>query len=129
MANTDNPPDQIILETSGVAEPAKLATYCDGWPGIFLQSIFIIVDAETIKARSQDKFVGQLVCRQLLAADLLVLNKSDLVAQNELADLRVWIIEQGVGAEILETMHGVLPLECLLASANRDTHKNSTKPS
>ena len=25
VTNTDNPPDQVILETSGVAEPAKLA--------------------------------------------------------------------------------------------------------
>jgi len=128
VINTDNPPDQILLETSGVAEPAKLATYCDGWPGIYLQAILIIVDAETIKVRSRDKFVGRLVCRQLLAADLMVLNKSDLVTQKELADLRVWIMEQGVGAEILETMHGVLPLEFLLASANRDNHKNLIKP-
>ena len=128
LTNADNPPDQIILETSGVAEPAKLAVYCDGWPGISLQSIIIIVDAETIKARSRNKFVGQLVCRQLLAADLLILNKSDLVNVNELADLRVWIKEQGVHAEILETQHGAVPLEFLLAVTNKGNHKNSETP-
>ena len=125
VTSADNPPDQIILETSGVAEPAKLAVYCDGWPGVTLQSIFIIVDAETIKTRSRDKFVGGLVRRQLLAADLVILNKLDLIDAARLADLRVWLEQQGVHAQILETQHGAIPFELLLTSTNNlNCHKS-----
>lgn len=118
VTGAEDPPDQIILETSGVAEPAKLAVYCDGWPGVTLQSIFIIADAETIETRSRDKFVGGLVRRQLLAADLLIMNKLDLIDTGQLAHLRVWLEQQGVHAQILETQHGAIPLELLLTSAN-----------
>ena len=37
VTDTNNPPDQIILETSGVAEPAKLVRYRIGlWVTVFM---------------------------------------------------------------------------------------------
>lgn len=74
-----DPPEHIVIEASGVAEPARMALYADGWPGVALDAVVTIVDAETIRQRAADRFVGSVVKRQVVAADILLLNKADLV--------------------------------------------------
>lgn len=100
------PPDHIIIEASGVAEPARIATYAAGWPGVELDSVITVVDAESVRQRAADKFVGGLVKRQIEAADILVLNKSDLIDGQLQAQQRDWISSLAAGVPILDAMHG-----------------------
>ncbi|MCP5368992.1 MAG: GTP-binding protein [Hyphomicrobiales bacterium] len=115
VAAWDPPPDHVVIEASGVADPAKIAMYGMGWPGFTLDSVLVVADAETIRARAGDKFVGGLVLRQMAAADMVILNKTDLVAAADLPPLRAWIADRVPGARIVEAAHGDLPLWRLLS--------------
>ena len=52
-------PDQIVIEASGVADPANVAAYGQGWPGCRLDAVVVLADAETVQAKSRDQFVGE----------------------------------------------------------------------
>lgn len=101
----DRPPDHIVIETSGVAEPARILTYATAWPGIRLDAVVTLVDAETIQARAEDKFVGRVVRRQLAAADFLVVNKLDLVTDADHLHLSQWLSHQAPTARLIGAMH------------------------
>ncbi|MEQ1612027.1 MAG: GTP-binding protein, partial [Hyphomicrobiaceae bacterium] len=100
-----SPPDHIVIETSGVAEPARILTYATAWPGIRLDAAVTLVDAETIRARAEDKFVGRVVRRQLAAADFLVINKQDLVTDVDRRDLARWLADQAPTARLVNATH------------------------
>ncbi|TNE36826.1 MAG: GTP-binding protein [Alphaproteobacteria bacterium] len=84
-------PEHILLEASGVADPARLARHAGNWPGVELDAILTAADVETIKTRAEDKFVGTLVKSQLRAADLILLTKTDIVPPEEVAEVEGWI--------------------------------------
>ena len=109
----DPPPDQIVIEASGVADPGKIASYGYGWPGCRLDAVIVLADAETIKVRATDQFVGELVTRQLRSADLVLATKSDLIATASLDSVVEWI--RGVAkAPVLPTCHGSIEPEVVL---------------
>ncbi|MYG97928.1 MAG: GTP-binding protein [Acidimicrobiaceae bacterium] len=101
-------PDQIVIEASGVADPAKVAAYGQGWPGCRLDAVVVLADAETVRARSRDQFVGELVTRQLRRADVVLVTKCDLVTGPELADLAGWLAEEAPGSATLTRCSGQL---------------------
>ena len=68
---------QVILETSGVAEPARVWQHCH-YPGFSPKATVVVVDAVNFHQRSQDKYVGPLVSAQAAQADLLVVSKTEL---------------------------------------------------
>jgi G3E family GTPase len=87
----DPPPDHIVIEASGVADPAKVAHYGQGWPGCRLDLVAVMADAETIRSQARDQFVGELVTRQLRGADIVLLSKTDLVTPQSAATVTEWI--------------------------------------
>ena len=102
----DEPPERIVVETSGVAEPAKTARYASGWPGIRLDAVLTVVDLETIRARAKDRFVGDLVVRQVESADLIVANKSDRADASTRRSAAQWLARRAPRAAQVETSHG-----------------------
>ena len=97
------PPDRIVVEASGVADPARVMRLAGNWPGCRPAGTAVLADAATIRERAQDKFVGSLVVQQMQAADLLVLNKLDLLPAEEHAALRDWVQAQAGAADLVET--------------------------
>jgi G3E family GTPase len=85
------PPDLILIETSGVALPAAVARSARLLPGLSIDGIVLLLDAETVRQRSADPYVGDLVRQQLLDADLLILNKTELCSPTTLAELNAWL--------------------------------------
>ena len=69
--------ERVIMETSGVAEPAQVWQHCH-YPGFTPVACVVLVDASNHAARSQDKYVGSLARAQVEQAHLLVLSKTDL---------------------------------------------------
>ena len=83
----------MLLEASGVADPAKLGTLANTWPGYRLQQVVVVVDAERTKQLTADPFVGDHVLQQLKRADLLLLSKLDRLTDASEADFRQWLDE------------------------------------
>lgn len=107
-------PDQIVIEASGVADPANVAAYGQGWPGCRLDAVVVLADAETVQAKSRDQFVGELVLRQLRRADIVMAAKCDLVTDAGLAAVMDWLAETAPGAPLLTRHAGHTGPEVLL---------------
>ena len=107
-------PDQIVIEASGVADPANVAAYGQGWPGCRLDAVVVLADAETVQAKSRDQFVGELVVRQLRRADIIMATKRDLVTEAGLTAVTGWLAVTAPGAPILTRRAGQLEPELLL---------------
>ena len=78
--------ERVILECSGVAEPAKARQQCY-YPGFYPQACIVLVDAQAHDQRCNDKYVGALARAQVQQADLLVVTKTALNPQFRLAQL------------------------------------------
>jgi len=116
MASLDPAPDHVLLEASGVALPGAIAASVSLLQGYALDGIVVLADAETVEEQARDTYIGDTIARQLADADLVVLNKADLVAEERLAATRAWLAVQAPGAEIVPACHGALPPGTLLRS-------------
>ncbi|MEI7443620.1 MAG: GTP-binding protein [Burkholderiales bacterium] len=106
--------DLVLVETSGVAMPASVARAVRLVPGIEVEGTVVLVDAETVRARADDRHVGDTVRQQLAEADLLVLNKLDLVADDARADLRDWLRAAAPRAPVVEAVEADVPVDVVL---------------
>jgi G3E family GTPase len=79
-----------------------------------LDALLVLADAETLRERAADRYVGELVRQQLHEADLLLLNKTDLLADSELPALRDWLAATAPRSRVLCCHQARLPPELLL---------------
>ena len=112
----DRPPDHIVIEASGVADPARVMQLAGNWPGCRPAGTAVLFDAATIRVRAADKFVGRLVVQQMQAARLLVLNKLDLLPCGEGAQVRAWAQGQAGPVDLVETRFAQVDPARLLAA-------------
>lgn len=113
-------PEYILLEASGVADPSGIAlTFMDEdiRDRIRLDSIMCIVDAEQIFVAPE---MMELKLRQVAFADLLILNKVDLVGPEEIGRIKAWLDERFHRYRLVQTSHGNVPLEILLSVGRFD---------
>src|SRR5262249_49959479 len=82
--------------------------------GLRFDAIVTIADTEAIRALAGDPDSGAPVLRQLLAADIIVLNKTDLVTSSEKEAVRDWIAQLAPGARLVEASPGQVPEELVL---------------
>lgn len=115
--------DYIILEASGIADPAGVVmTFLDARYEQLLRmdSIICLIDAEGLFRDGDDEQLTALKLRQIAFADLVVLNKTDLVGPAHIEVIRDWIELHLKRIRIVETNHGDAPLEVLLGSGRFD---------
>lgn len=110
-----DPPEHIIVEASGVADPLKIGQY-GHLPGFQLDGVIVLADAETVRRRSRDRYVGRTVIRQLQGADILVLTKPDLVTVADRAAVREWLRAVAPNAALMESSNGALPAPLILGA-------------
>ena len=104
--HSPEPPARIVVETSGVAETGKTARYASGWPGARLDAVLSVVDLETIRTQEKDRFVGDLVLRQIESADIVVANKIDRVDPSTRRSTVEWIARRAPRAALVEARYG-----------------------
>lgn len=110
-------PELVVVETSGVADAAAVARHAL-FPGFRLDGVVVVCDTETVRRRARDRLVGPTVLRQLASADLVVLNKTDLVADAARREVAAWIAERAPGAAQLHTAGAKVPLSLLLGAVD-----------
>ena len=99
------PPDRVVIEASGIADPAPIAHHALT-PGFDLDGVVVLLDAETVRRRERHPIVGRTLRRQLAGADVLVLNKIDLVSAEQLRDLDAWLAQVAPGVPLLHARDG-----------------------
>lgn len=93
-------PDLIVVETTGVAEPDALIFDIENeLPNLKLDSIITIVDSDNFFKYPLGK-TGKI---QIEMADIIILNKTDLVDNKELNKLKIEIKKINYKANILKT--------------------------
>ena len=128
IAEGPTPIEHIVVEASGVADPAKVANHAYGLPTLRLDGVIVLADAETVRQRADDKFVGATVRRQIAAADLIVLNKVDLVATETVAETTNWLNTVSEGARVVPARFGDLPWTLLLGPFSRSDGRGDVDP-
>lgn len=107
--------DRIVIETSGVSDPTVVAqTFLlpDLQGLVDVDGILSLVDASEFLGLAGDH--GELAARQVRVADLLLVNKTDLAAPEQVVRLRAHLRREAPRARVLETTHGRAPLELVL---------------
>lgn len=142
----ENRPDHIVIETSGLALPQPLVAAFN-WPQIKTQvtvdGVVTVIDAAAVSEgrfahdhaaldaqRANDEGLDhespleELFEDQIRAADMIVLNKSDLIDAERLAAVKANVESQvDRPLKVVQAAHGVLPVDVLLGldAATEDT--------
>jgi len=96
-------PDRIIVETTGVAEPdALLFEIQENVPQVRLDGVVTVADAD---AMVRYPSVGRTERTQLEAADIILLNKVDLLSAAKAAEVTARLRQLNEDAPILPTQH------------------------
>ena len=136
LAREDRP-DHIVIETSGLALPQPLVRAFN-WPAIStkvtVDGVVTVVDG---KAVSEGRFahsveavdaqraadenldhetpLSELFEDQVACADMIVVNKTDLLSETESDDLTAQLkTESRTGVQVVKTSMGALPIDVLL---------------
>jgi G3E family GTPase len=107
--------DAILIETTGLANPAPVAqtffTDDEMRANFRLDSIVTLVDAKHILLHLSDSDEAQ---KQVAFADVILLNKTDLVSAKELEELEGRIRHVNAVARIHRTQNAQIPIETVL---------------
>ena len=104
--------DRVVVEASGVADPTSIVRF--GKAARFaVGRVVVVVDAKTVMDRVADRYIGDTVLRQLRAADVCVVNKTDLVGRDDVGRLRHWLGDIAPDAEVVEAVRCTIGWELL----------------
>jgi len=118
LIDTDKPPEYIVTETSGVSDPESaakaLVISTKTATKIALNCVITVVDAEHVL--ELDGSDEKLAIDQIEAADIVVVNKIELVTNERLQQLRLWIHDISPQARVIETTYGQVPMELIFGA-------------
>ena len=117
MAELDPAPDHIVIEASGVANPARVRGIISILPKLHVEATVVLAEAVHLRQRAHDKQIGALVRDQLASADLAILNKADLATALELRESMDWLAATYPNVVLLQAAHAELPAELILGAA------------
>ncbi len=147
-----DPPEHIVIETSGLALPKPLVQAFN-WPEVkaraTVDGVIAVIDAAAVasgrfaddpgavaKQRAADPNLDhenpleEVFEDQLACADLVILNKSDLISPAELARVRAEIAAVlRPGVKVVESRQGDLPAAALLGLAAAAEDDLASRPS
>ncbi|PRT56365.1 COBW domain-containing protein 1 [Wickerhamiella sorbophila] len=122
--------DYILLETTGIADPAPIANMF--WldkalsSSVELDSVVTVVDAVNIAKSLETGSTAQV---QIACADIVVINKCDLVTPEQLQTAKEAVSSVNAACKILETSFGRIdPSDLLEVKAYSKIDFDSIKP-
>ena len=112
LAALEPRPDHILLEASGVAFPGAIAGTVGLLTGFALDGVVVLADAETVRRRAADRYIGSTVRQQLAQADLILLNKCDLAADPDAVE--AWLGVTAPTERIVRATQADAPIDVVL---------------
>jgi len=116
LIQREDPPDYIIVEASGVSDTIDVALAYRYMRQVKINSIVSVVDAEQFIDVQYEHRV--LAMNQIGMADVIIINKVDLVEPEKLAELRDYIYKLMPRSRVIEATHCEVPLELLFDTGN-----------
>jgi G3E family GTPase len=116
--------DALVLEASGVAEPAGIArTFTSEVfrSPVRLDGIVAVIDAEQLPAQTENPATRDLVFGQIGYSDIVLLNKIDLANRAHVDAVRTFVHDRLPAVRIIETSHAQVPFHLLLGTGPTDT--------
>lgn len=113
LIQADVSPDNLFIEASGVADAGQLASIFkrdDVMKYFHLQQVICMVDAENFEDRINE--IPEM-CRQIVASDIVLINKCDLVQQPYMEVLKNIISNINPFAKIEKSEFGIFDLNLL----------------
>ena len=114
IAQRPEPPDAIVIEASGLADPRGIVQVALANPALRLDGVVALADAEAVLQQSGDAACSRTLLSQLDAADVIVLNQRDLVGDFRAAAVRAWLQHRAPGRPVIEAIHGEVPVDVVL---------------
>ena len=107
--------DYLLIETTGIADPGPVAQTFLNIPQLQaharLDSIITVVDSEQIEKQMKETETAR---EQIVMADFVLLNKTDLVNEARLQELEKMVLELNPNCSIFRTDHSQANLKELL---------------
>ena len=143
LLSRPNPPEHIIIETSGLALPKPLVKAFD-WPDIrsrvTVDGVIAVVDGpafatgrfastpEQMAQPDHDNPLEEVFDDQLACADMVLLNKADLLNEPQLAELDA-LLKAALrpGVKVIHTSHGEVD-SALLLGLDYFSRRRSAQP-
>ncbi len=118
--------DHLIIETTGIAEPDGIAAAFIGGnrsSKFYLDGTICLADAHDIVKNLEERGEAH---KQVSFADLIVLNKIDLVSDDQLNEARMLLKKYNADAPIIESSYGEIERDILRLNAY-DSNKLENK--
>jgi G3E family GTPase len=109
-------PDHVVVEASGVCDLTAVAESAR-LHGLRVEATVVVADAEAIHAQAVHPRSGRRIRRQLLAADLIVLNKVELLTPDERRSIHDWLAALIPRPRVVEVSFGRLPVSLVVDRA------------
>ena len=119
LAQREDPPEALVLEASGLADPRGIAQVALSNPAIRLDGVLTLVDAVQHAEAARTATLHAMVDGQIDAADLVVLTKTDDATPAQAATARQWLAARYPGKPVVEAVHGDLPVHLVLGLQSR----------
>jgi G3E family GTPase len=113
VIEAQTPFDAVVIEASGVSDPWRIAQIGMAAPELSLEGVVVLVDASAVAQQANDPLLADTLARQVKSADLVVINKVDLVDAETLAGAKAWVETTAPGTPCIETIESAVPLALL----------------
>jgi G3E family GTPase len=100
-------PSLIVIEASGVADPAAVVAYTH-MAGLHNAGTVVLIDTVAAMTTARDTYVGKVFTRQIISADLLALTKCDITSSDTQKDIRTLLSTIAPLTPIVHCSPGVL---------------------
>jgi G3E family GTPase len=109
-------PDHVLIEASGVALPASIATTVGLVDGLRADAVVVLADAEQVQANAASPYLADTIDRQLAQADIVLLTKPDLVTDAQRERVVEWLRGKARGARVIPAEQGNVPLSAVVGA-------------
>ena len=107
-------PDHIVLEASGIALPSKIIQTISLMEFLSFHGTVLLTDASRLRSQLNDLYISDTISLQIEQHDLLVLNKTDLLKEDELLNCIDTLSKRFEIRKFLKTVNAYIEEEDML---------------
>ena len=107
-------PDHIVLEASGIALPSKIIQTISLMDFLYFHGTVLLTDASRLRSQLNDLYISDTISLQIEQHDLLVLNKTDLLEEDELLNCIDTLSKRFEIRKFLKTVNAYIEEEDML---------------